>query len=148
MRLLGRLLRFTTRNAGWKLLSLLIAVLLWMTVASEPELATFVGVPVEYKNLPSDLEISSPVVNSVYLELRGPAGELRNFSERRAAVVLDMSEAQPGESTFTVGRSNVVLPRGLRVMRAIPAQLRFEFQRVATRKVPVEARFSHSAPDD
>ncbi|MGA2592327.1 MAG: hypothetical protein ABSH32_20640 [Bryobacteraceae bacterium] len=47
-----------TQNVGWKLLSLAAAVLLWIAVASEPELSTFISLPVEYKNLPTDLEIS------------------------------------------------------------------------------------------
>jgi hypothetical protein len=37
-----------TRNVGWKLLSLGAAVVLWISVASEPELATLHSVPVEY----------------------------------------------------------------------------------------------------
>ena len=48
---------FTT-NIGWKLLSLAAAVALWVSVASEPELATLRSVPVEYKGVPDDLEIT------------------------------------------------------------------------------------------
>ena len=40
------------QNLGWKLLSLAIAVVIWALVATEPELATFANVRLEYKNLP------------------------------------------------------------------------------------------------
>ena len=76
-----RYLRWITENLGWKLLALAIAVVLWVLVASEPELSTFVTVPLAYKNLPDDLEISAEPVNSISLELRGPSGELRSLGE-------------------------------------------------------------------
>jgi len=130
-------------NFVWKVLSVAIAVLIWILVASEPELSTFRSVPVEFKDLPDDLDISSSVVESVYLELRGPASDLRNFGDpRRFAVVLDMSRAHAGVQTFSISENNVVLPRGLQLVRALPAQLRFEFEPVESRSVPVEVHFS------
>jgi hypothetical protein len=38
-------------NLLWKILSLFIAVLLWALAASEPEMATFFNVRVQFKNL-------------------------------------------------------------------------------------------------
>jgi YbbR domain-containing protein len=132
-----------TRNIGWKLVSLGAAVLLWMSVASEPELATLHSVPVEYKGVPDDLEITSDFVENVVLETRGPAGRLRDMREARSAVVLDFSSVQqPGQRTFTIEAGNVNLPRGIQLVRVIPAQLRFRFERRIVREVPVEARFT------
>ena len=137
-------LRLIFKDFGWKVLSLAIAVLLWAVVASEPELSTFVSVPVEYKSLPDGLEISSDIVESVYLELHGPSGRLRGSTgdERRYAVVLDMSRVRPGERAFTIGENDVRLPRGIRLVRAIPSQLRFDFERRQYRSAPVEVRFA------
>ncbi len=140
-------MRFVTENIGWKLLSLAIAVLLWISVSSEPELASFVSVPVQYKDIPEDLEIASDVVESVTLELRGPSGELRDFAENnRAAAVLDMRDARAGERTYTITEGNVRLPRGLRLVRAVPAQIRFDFETRVPRTVPVRARFTGAQP--
>jgi YbbR domain-containing protein len=133
---------FTT-NLGWKLLSLAAAVALWVSVASEPELATLRTVPVEYKGVPDDLEISSNFVEDVVLEMRGPAGRLRDMRDARPAVVLDFSSVhQPGERTFTIDSSNASLPRGIQLIRSIPEQLRFKFERRVTRSVPVDVRLS------
>ncbi|HKW96521.1 MAG TPA: CdaR family protein [Bryobacteraceae bacterium] len=132
-----------THNIGWKLLSLAAAVLLWISVASEPELSTLHSVPVEYKGMPDGLEISSNFVENVFLELRGPAGRLRDLRDTRPAVVLDFSRVQgPGERTVTIDQTNVSLPRGIQMVRAIPAQLRFRFERRIARQVPVVVRFS------
>lgn len=137
-------LNLLTHNLGWKLLSLAIAVVVWAIVANEPELSTFATVGVEYKNLPDDLEISSDPVSSVKLELRGPSGELRGVggSGTQPEVVLDMSRVQPGERTFPIGDGNVKLVRGVRLVRAIPAEVRFHFERHAERTVKVSPRFT------
>jgi YbbR domain-containing protein len=129
------------QNIGWKLLSLAIAVLIWALVASEPELSTFVTVRVEYKNLADDLEISSEPVSGVVLELRGPSQELPGATDVRPRVVLDMSNARTGERTYTIGENTVRLPVGVRLIRAIPSEVRFHFEPRRTRTVPVEVRF-------
>ena len=136
-----------THNIGWKLLSLAVAVLIWILVASEPELATVQSVPVEYKGVPDDLEISSEVHENVTLETRGPSGRLRDIAGARPAVVLDFSLVhEPGERTFDLDERNVSLPRGIQLVRVIPAQLRYTFERRAVREVPVEVRVSAPHP--
>jgi len=136
-----------THNFGWKLLSLAAAVAIWMSVASEPELATLSTVPVEYKGVPDDLEISSDVRQNVRLETRGPAGRLRDMPDARSAVVLDLSSVQlPGIKTFDIDARNVSLPPGIALVRVIPAQLSFTFEHRLARDVPVEVRFSTPHP--
>jgi YbbR domain-containing protein len=136
-----------THNIGWKLLSLAAAVLIWISVASEPELATLQSVPVEYKGVPDDLEIGSDVLESVTLETRGPAGRLRDVAGARPAVVLDFSPVhQPGERTFDLDARNVSLPRGIQLVRVIPAQLRYTFERRVAHEVPVKVQLSAPHP--
>ena len=115
-----------TQNLGWKAGSLVIATLLWISVSNEPELSTFQSVPVEYKQMPQNLEISSDVDETVRLELRGPSGRLHDLRDAKLAVVLDFSAVhQPGDRTFPIDERNVSLPRGIRLVRAIPGRLQF-----------------------
>jgi hypothetical protein len=136
------LLRVVTHNFGWKLVAVGVAVLIWATVASEPELSSFAAVSLQYKNLPADVEISSSLIETVYLELRGPSGELRGLNTQRLAMVLDMTGARPGERTFPLSENQVRLPRGVQLVRAIPSQVRFDLERRASREVQVRARFN------
>jgi YbbR domain-containing protein len=140
---------FFTYHIGWKLLSLAAAVLIWISVATEPELATFVAAHVEFKNLSPGVEIDSDVVDTVNLEVRGPSEALRLPElPRRAAVILDMADVEPGQRTFTVDSGDVRLPRGVELVRAIPGQIRIVFEPGATRSVPVEVRFADGLPED
>jgi YbbR domain-containing protein len=136
-------LELVTHNFLWKLLALAGAIVIWAVVTNEPELSTFVRVPLEFRNLPPDLDIASQPVEAVTLELRGPASELRGQGDsRRPAVVVDMSSATAGQRTFHIGNGNISLPRGVRLVRSVPSEVRFDFEPRAVRDVPVEARFT------
>ena len=139
-----KLRRLLFDHFGWKILSLWIAVMIWALVASEPELSTFANARREYRNIPEDMEIASDPVSTVSLELRGPSGALRGLGGDgvRAEVVLDMSGVRSGEHTFSIGDRNVKLPRGVTLVRALPAEVRFDFEKRLSRTVPVQARFT------
>ncbi len=140
-------MQFLTRNLVWKLLSLVVAFFFWMNVASEPDLATIISVPVEYNNFPGGLEISSKIVESIDVEARGPAGQLRSLQDSRIAAVVDFSTVNaPGERTFTLTAKQLNLPRGITLIRTIPAQLRFTFEKQLTREVSVNVKFSGKLP--
>jgi YbbR domain-containing protein len=134
---------FFTHNAGWKLLSLAAAFVIWMEIASEPELAAIVSAPVEYKNYPKNLEISSTIVGTINVEARGQSGELREFSQSRLSAIVDFSTVKaPGERTVTLTSAQLNLPRGIELIRVIPAQLRFKFERRATKTLAVDVPYS------
>ncbi len=136
-------MRFLTRNLLWKLFALVAAFGVWLNVASEPELATIVSVPVEYNNFPKDLDISSNIVESIDVEARGPSGPLRNLRDSHIAAIVDFASVRAaGRRTFTLTASELRLPRGIELIRTIPAQLQFQFERRATRAVPVRIGFS------
>src|SRR6266568_9627478 len=141
------MIELITRNAGWKLFSLLVSLLLWFTYARDPETGTFVSAPIEYRGMPEDLEISSDLVGSVSIDLRGPSGKIENFNAAKSAVVLDFSGIhKPGERTFQIDERNINLRTGMRLVRAIPAQVRLQFERRASQSVPVRVRFTGAPP--
>jgi len=132
-----------TRNLHWKLLSLLMAVALWIAVAREPELATSLSVPVEFKNMPDDLDFNSTVPDRVRLEVRGQSGRLSRDNLADVAVVLDLSDAHTGERTYAIRDINLNLPSGVSFDRATPSQLTLRFEHVMSRDVPVKPLFQH-----
>ena len=129
---------------AWKLLSLAVAIVIWATVASEPELSTFASTQVEYKNLPDDLEIASNPITTVFLELRGPSGELQGLGGQgvHPQIILDLSSATPGEHTYAISDSVVKLPSGVRLISAVPAEVHLNFETREVSSVPVRVRFA------
>lgn len=134
-------MKLLTRNLGWKLLSLVIAVALWILAAREPEVATSLSIPIEFKNIPDDLDIGGNLPDRVRLEVRGPSGRLSRDNLADAAVVLDLSDARAGERTYTIRSSNVSLPFGVAFYRAVPSQVTLRFDQLITRSVAIRPIF-------
>ena len=136
-----------TRNFWWKVFSLTAACAVWYSMANQPDSATILSAPVQFRNYPKDLEISSQIVESINIEARGPANRLRDLREARLTAVIDFASVKvPGERTFTLTAREVSLPRGVQLVRTIPAQLRFSFEHSARRPLKIEVPFSGSLP--
>jgi YbbR domain-containing protein len=130
-----------TQNLGWKLLALLLAVGLWLAIAREPEVATSLSVPVEFKNMRDDLDIRGNLPDRVFLEVRGPSGRLTRDNLSTVAAVLDLSDAEPGERTYNIRGRNLNLPSGVVFYRAVPSQLTLRFDQLAVKEEPVQPVF-------
>src|SRR5579872_4165243 len=141
------MIKLLTRNLGWKLLSLAIAVALWIIAAREPEVATSLSVPIEFKNIPDDLDMGGTLPDRVRLEVRGSSVRLSRDNLADAAVILDLSDAHPGGRTYTIGPSNVSLPFGVTFYRAVPSQITLRFDQLVTRSVSIRPVFIR-VPDD
>ncbi len=142
------MIRALVGNLRWKLLSLCIAVLLWIIIVRDPQLATSIAAPVLFRGMPENLEISSELVSRVQLEVSGPSGRLTPEYLADAAVVLNLGNVdRTGDRTYTIQASNVSLPSGVVFSRAVPAQIRLHFERRVARQVPVRVRYSQPPPD-
>jgi YbbR domain-containing protein len=135
-------------NLGWKLLSLATAVALWIAIAREPELATAIAVPIEFKNIPENLDIGSNLPDHVRLEIRGPSGRLSHDNLTDVAVILDLADAIPGERTFNIRASTINLPAGVSFDRALPSQITLRLDKLLTKQVEIQmAPYSNGPPD-
>jgi len=124
--------RALTHNLGWKLLSVLLAVLLWIAVEGEPELVTVQSVPVFYRNVEPTLALVSSPPATVRLELRGPSDVLSHDNLSNVALLLDLAgQTEPGEKVFPVSRTNVTLPTGVSFVRSDPPELKLHLDRAS-----------------
>jgi len=143
-----RVSRWIIKNPGWRILSVALAVVIWMNVATEPEMSTLVSVRVQFKDPPDSIEVTTRAAEVVQVEIRGSSGQLRDLANSRPAITLDFSKVrEPGDRTFTITRAETNLPRGVEFLRASPAQIRFHFERSEHRRVPVTVLFQGKLPN-
>lgn len=132
--------KYVARNAGLKVISLGVAILLWLAVAREPIAEVAVNVPIEFQNVPDNLEISSETIPQAQVRVRGPARAVRDASQAGVHAVIDLTGIGPGEHTFELGPARIQAPRDLTVMQVIPTRLQLQLDHRITRKVPVKPR--------
>jgi YbbR domain-containing protein len=136
------------KNLVWKLVSLLLAILLWLAYTSTPDVVTTYTAPIVYRNLASGWMVTGNSPENVHLELRGTPARLTPASLADAVVLFDLGNVNTThqERTFTIAESNLNLPPGVEFLRAVPSQLRLRLARMAAKEVPVEIQLSGSLP--
>jgi YbbR-like protein len=119
-----RLLRLVTHNLGWKIGSLALSYLLWLTLVAQPEMTTVQTLPVLYKNLPTGLALGPGTPETVHVELRGTSNVLSRDNLSEAMVTLDLDGTViESARTFPVSSAEMKLPQGVTFVRADPAEL-------------------------
>jgi YbbR domain-containing protein len=124
-------------NFGLKLISLLLAVGLWLAIANDPVARVAVDVPVEMHNFPDALEISSDIPQ-VQVQFSGPARIIHHLQPSDVHVSIDLAQAQPGERSFDLTANDVHYPNGLQVVQLSPSGLHLNFDSRATRRVEIK----------
>jgi len=132
--------RHVLHNFGIKLLSLALAVGLWLAVASDPPAEVAVDVPIVFRNIPENLEISSENVPRSQIRVRGPQRVVRRLQPADIYAEIDLSGMKPGERTFDLTAQQVHQPRELEVVQVVPNQFHLIFDTRLTRQVPVRPR--------
>jgi hypothetical protein len=133
---------------AWQAVALVAAFAIWLAFTASPEVVTSISAPIEYQNMPQDLESTAELPRRVSLEISGPSARLHEADLSSRRVVLNLESVQrPGERTFTIDRRNIDLPAGLTLVRAVPAQVRLSFERSVSANVPVRVRIGAPPPD-
>ena len=144
-----RLRLMLTRNLALKLLSLLIAFGLWTFVNfGERDTEASLKVPLELRNIPAQLMITSPRVDFIDVRVTGPRTLLGRIDHSRLSIPLDLNGVRPGPAVFRVGAESLNLPRGVKLLRINPAQVTLELERVNRETVPVHLRLVGKLPAD
>jgi YbbR domain-containing protein len=125
------------RNLGLKLLALVLACLLWMTVTRDQLVERTLRVPLEYQNIPEGLEIVGDPPAAVDLRVRGPSGALGRLQPGEVVAVVDLRGARPGQRLFHLLTDEVQVPFGIEVAQVNPPTVPVTFERSGSRSVPV-----------
>lgn len=138
--------RFVTHNFRLKLIALIFAVLLWAVISREPVIEVAFSVPIEFHDVPENLEITSEIAPQAQVRLRGPVRLLRDITAADVHTIVSLAGVGTGERTFDLTPSQVSVPHGADVLQVVPAHVRLGFDHRAVREVPVRPRVTGSLP--
>jgi YbbR domain-containing protein len=125
------------RQLRLKVLAIVIAAVLWFTVAGEHVVERSIRVPLEFRNIPQQLEIVGNAPDSVDVRIRGSSTVLSRVQSGEIVAVLDLATARTGSRLFPIRADEVRAPFGVEVAQVTPATLALELEKSAHRKVPI-----------
>jgi YbbR domain-containing protein len=109
---------------GVKLLSLVLAGLLWLSVALEHSGQMKVSVPVTTENLPAGLRLDAPLPRTLQVTLSGPRIVLCRLWLSQPTCKLDLSSAVAGGTAgYAALEASLGLDRELKVVSITPASI-------------------------
>jgi hypothetical protein len=130
--------RRIARNSGLRLLSLAIAIGLWVFVnAGERGGVRTLDVPISYRTLPPGMLIINHPTDFVKIEVSGPRTLLSLLEPERLRLKLELAGAAPGRSVYRIFPAMFNVPRGTTVTQITPSDVTLDLDRIVTREVPV-----------
>ena len=125
------------RRWGLKMVSVILAALLWLVVSGEQTVERALRIPLEYTNLPSQLELVGDPPTVVDVRVRGSSGTLSRIAAGELVAVLDVRAARAGQRLFHLTTAEVRAPFGVDVVQVTPSNVSMLFEKSETKAVPV-----------
>jgi YbbR domain-containing protein len=125
------------RHLGLKVLSIVLAALIWLVVSGEQIVERALRIPLEFTNLPAELELVGDTPDMVDVRVRGSSGALGRVAAGELVAVLDLRTARAGRRLFHLTGEDVRSPFGIEVVQLSPSNLSVTLERSARKMVPV-----------
>ncbi len=112
------------RNFGWKLLSLALAIVIWLTIkALSTEQQTermFINLDIQIVSSTTDVRTFRVEPTKVKVTVKGPPGAVSRLAEREIRVFADLTTADLTQSFRQ--HLDVAVPNGITVVRLEPTE--------------------------
>jgi YbbR domain-containing protein len=125
------------RHIGLKVVSIGLAAMLWLVVSGEQIVERALRIPLEFTNLPTQLELVGDPPEAVDVRVRGSSGALSRIATGELVAILDIRSARPGQRLFHLLDSDVRAPFGIDVVQVTPSSIPIRFEPSVTKRVPI-----------
>src|SRR5690606_424526 len=137
------------RNVAWFLLSLVLAILVWVTAVSQSnpfEERRMPGIPLRVNQAPGLVIVNeASLPQTVTVRLIGQRSEITMLTQDDVVVTANLADLGPGTHTVPlVGTA----ARGARVDTVIPSQITVDLEVIASQLVEVRPRIINPPPPD
>lgn len=131
-----------------KLLSLAIAVVLWLLVTGQNEPVTaHVNVQLNFIR-PQSLEISNDPPRTVDVMLTGSRSKLDDLTSLDLVATVDISDQRAGERVLRLAdKAQIPLPQGIKVDGFQPSAIPVHLEPILERQIAVEPKLDGKPPD-
>jgi YbbR domain-containing protein len=134
-------------NWQYRVLALLLALTCWYVVSGQEKVETWLEVPLEFVNLPQQMEITSGLVNKLQVRIRGTSNQVRSLNASRLAYKLDLGKIQVGSNVIPLVPEGMAITSAVEVVEISPTRLELVADVMVSKSVPVRLDW-HGLPGE
>jgi YbbR domain-containing protein len=134
-------------NFGTKVISVVIAIVLWVVVLGSRNVEVTKEIPLEIITS-GELTAANDVPEKIAFRLAGPKAFLRAVLDRREDPIrVNLAGAKPGFITYRFFSDNIRLPIGVKVLSINPTAILIKLEPIKKRDVPVRVELKGQPAD-
>ncbi|MBU4523896.1 MAG: hypothetical protein KUA37_03685 [Desulfomicrobium sp.] len=135
-------------NWQYRVLAILLALASWYVVSGQEKVETWLEVPLEFVNLPPQMEITSGLVSKLQVRIRGTSNQVRSLNVGRLAYKLDLGKISVGANVIPLLPESMTITSAVEVVEVNPTRLELVADVVVSKSVPVHLDWTGLPGDD
>jgi diadenylate cyclase len=140
-------LSWVGENPREKAIAILLACGMWLVFGYQTgSVRRDFVVPIEYRNLVSDLIVEEPKLKEAIVTLMGSKQAFSLLNPQALRISLDMSKIREGQQELAMERSQVRHPSNLSVVGIEPSKVQLVAQQMVPLNLPIKVRTSGRLP--
>ncbi len=134
-------------NLPTKLVSVLVAIVLWFIVLGSRNTEVIKEVPIQIITA-DDIVAANDIPDKVNFTLTGPKAFLRSLLDRiEPTIRVDLTRSRPGIVTYRFFPDSIRVPLGVKVQAVNPSKVQIWLEKVKERRVPIEIELQGILPE-
>ena len=131
-------MNFITKNKTIKVISLILAIILWVFVKSKSGGEVGLVVPLEFYLVPPSFIVTNVTDEAINVRINGSFMQLERLSTREIRARIDLSRARPGTNSFDILPDNFNISKTLDITQISPSSVKVELDHVIEKMVHVK----------
>ena len=125
-------------QAGGLVATILLVSLFWGIYAGGRTSMLPLRVPVQFRNIPSDMQLTEASTQEVEVQIRGKRGLVSSLDPQQVKAFVNLAGIGTGEHDLPLKAANFTLPPGLAVEQITPSSITFHMGRVLEKTLEVK----------
>ncbi len=130
------------KNSMLKISSVLIAILLWVVVATESIILVDEEIPIKFNGLERGYAAVADVAN-VYIKAKISKDNNDAIINQNIALTIDVADLPIGESSYKLDASMFTVPNDYDIMEIVPKNIVITVDQIVARQVKIEPTFEN-----
>jgi YbbR domain-containing protein len=132
------IIKFLGSNSGFKIISLIMAIILWFFMAMRGQTEISLVIPMEFKNIPAEYEITSQTAKTVNVTLKGQESLIKKIMPHDVNLFIPLDNAKEGETIYYLNKDNLIIPSEINVKLINPTYVKITIEKTISRYIKIQ----------